>query len=165
MSPAMQALLQQQDQIAKESLQRLKQKAPEAYQAVIEDLNAKRGGHLSGLGQEDSGTSWGDLGMELLDSYMMVETNERVQEEDRKALELELQKLQEQNKSVERQLELQNEIEKTKAEAEKAKYAMTMQSRAEMAGESVLDQLQEKPWAIPALLGLGFMLWRSRRKG
>lgn len=146
----MQKLKRDQEKRVKTTLRNLRQKAPSVYRDLILKLPPQAS---AGLGALD----WSKIGDNIIDAYVSTSQYKAISAEERKAAELELKKLQEQNRVIDAQIQ---------AEKERSQLS-TVASHAQMAGESLLDQLIAQPWALPAVGLLGFALWSSisRRKG
>jgi hypothetical protein len=135
---------------ARQSLDRLRVRAPRLYEHLIQMYDRPRG-----LGAVD----WGDVGKNLITSLSEIAQYKEISEQERKAAQLELQTLQVKNAAIERQLQLQREL------AQEQNRGLEIQQRAAIAGESIMDQLKQKPWAIPALIGLVGLWMKSRKSG
>lgn len=148
MSMKISRLLSEKEQAARDTLERLRFKAPTVYLQLQEMIAAKKkAAALHGLGD----FSWGDF----LDLATSVKANDRISENERKAAQIELAALREKNTAIEKQIRLEKELQDSK------NRGLTLAQQVNMAGESVLDQLVAKPWALPALGILGFALFRS----
>lgn len=149
---ALSRLVKFKNQATRQALENLKIRAPRVYhQLVLKDRVRKS------IPKQLGATDWSDLGKDLAEILVSTKALKEVSADERKAAELELKKLNEKNRTVEKQIALLKQQEK-----------LTLAQKATMAGESVLDRIKEIPLAIPALLGLGFMLVRSvgaRRRG
>lgn len=112
-------------------------------------LAGGRRGSRVGLGNASSGSGWQDLLTDLTRTWATVEQQKNLSDADRRAMEMQLQQLQEQNAIVEKQIQL------------------TLAQRGTMAAEVVRDSIMDKPWTLPALVGLGgalLFLMMERRK-
>jgi hypothetical protein len=138
-------LVQEKKQAGRDALERLRFNAPVVYRRVIEIM--KTHGGLNGLGEFD----WGDLA----DTLLTVKASKEISADERKAAEREIEVLREKTKTIEKQLRMEKELQETK------NRGLTLAQQAGMVGGSVFDQLKSMPWAVPALLGLGFALFRS----
>lgn len=141
-------LLSEKDQAARDTLERLRFKAPSVWRS-LQDMLRRRGVALSGLGE----FSWSDF----LDMGTSVAAAKSLSSDERKAANLELEALKEKNKAIEKQIKLELELQESK------NRGLTLAQQASMAGESIFDQIKEKPWAIPLLGGLVFALVKSVR--
>jgi len=153
MSRKIQRLVAEKNRAAQDTLERLRFKAPTVYQRLQEVMKAKRQA-LSGLGD----FSFTDF----LDLATSVKAAKEISGEERKQTELELEALREKNKAIEKQIRLETELQESK------NRGLTLAQKANMAGGSIMDQLADKPWALPLAGGLLFALFRSigsRRKG
>jgi hypothetical protein len=132
-------------QAGRDALERLRFNAPAVYRHVI-GLIRSRGG-LSGLGEFD----WADLA----DTLLTVKASKEISNDERKAADKEIQLLREKTALLNKQVKAEKELQESK------NRGLTLAQQAGMVGDSVIDQLMAKPWAVPALLGLGFALFRS----
>jgi len=144
MSMIINRLMSEKEQAARDTLDRLRYKAPTVWQNLQDEIR-RRG--LSGLGY-----SWSDF----LDTAVTVKAAKEISEDERKAAEIELTALREKNAAIERQIRLQKDLEETKNKG------LTLAQKSGMLGDSILGQFMDKPYALPALIGLGFAWWRSR---
>lgn len=136
-------------QAARESLKRLRITAPRIYEHLIQQYDRPRG-----LGAID----WSKVGENLITGLSEIAQYKEISEEERKAALIELQALKEKNAAIERQLQLQRQL------TQEQNRGLEIQERAALYGESFLDQLQEKPWALPAIAGLAWLFFRNRKK-
>lgn len=141
---ALQRLEREREKLVKNTLRSLRAKAPNVYKDLVLSLPPKI---KAGLGAVD----WGKIGTNILDAYVTSTQYKTVSEQERKSAEVELKKLQEQTRIMDAQIKLQKEQNKL----------ASLTASAQMAGESLLDQLKSKPWALPLLGALGFGLFRS----
>lgn len=126
--------------------------APPGDVARLEErLRWLAGGRRSrvGLGNTTTGSGWQDLLTDLTRTWATVEQQKNLSDSERRAMEMQLKQLQEQNAIVEKQIQL------------------TLAQRGTIAAEAVRDSFIDKPWALPALIGLGgalLFLMMGRRK-
>lgn len=150
---AIDRLLREQRQAARDTLERLKFKAPTVYRGV-KAVMASKG--FAGLGGFDF--DFADFAKTVID----VKALKEIGEDERKATELEIEAYREKTRAIERQLKLEKDL------IAQQQKGVTLAQKAGMVGDSVLDQLLAKPWAVPALIGLAVTLFRSvasRRRG
>lgn len=142
---AINRLLREKEMSEKDTLARLKFKAPALYRRVAEIIKS-RGGRLGDF-------SWSDLA----DTILTVKASKEISADERKAADAELKVLREKTAAVEKQLKLEKQLQQEK------NRGITLAQQAGMMGDSLLGQIMAKPWAIPAVIGLGFALFRSIR--
>lgn len=152
MNGTIRRLVREKEQAARDAMNRMRYTAPKVYRA-IQDL--QRSKSLQGLGDFDFS--------DLVDTLVTVKAAREISADERKAADAEYRALQDKNASIERQIQLEIKLQNQKNKG------LTLAQQASMAGESVVDQLLEKPWALPLLAALGFGLYRSvssrRRRG
>ena len=122
--------------------------APTIYQGMIEALKHRP---MAGLG----GFTFNDF----LDTLVTVGASKEISEDERKAKDKELALLKENNAALEKQIKLELQLQESK------NRGLTLAQKAGMAGDSVLNQLAAKPWAVPAVIALTVAFFRMRGKG
>jgi len=142
----------EQRKTVQDMLARLKHKAPTVWELTMR--RNRPAGSLMGLGALGA-VDWGDI----LDTIVTVKGGKEIQEDERKAAELELKIVREKTAAIEKQKKLEIQLQREK------NAGVTIAQKAGIAKESVVDQLMEKPWAVPALIGLVTLFFRGRRRG
>jgi hypothetical protein len=151
-----QRLINAQTRATKKSLRSLRREAPRVYAFIQHNIAERR---RAGIGAID----WGSFTTSIIGDLSMLKQSKEMAKDERRMAELKLKEIQLQNAAIEKQIQSQTALEemKIKGNLMLGQQQLALADRMKMAGGSLLDQIKDKPWAIPALAGLSFMLIRS----
>jgi hypothetical protein len=131
----------------KSVLDTLRKKAPSIYHRYAPVLVKN-----AGLGET---SSWSDLAKNIVDLAVTVKASNAMDDKEKQQLQLQLQQIQEQNKALDKQLEIAKTVQATQA----------MTPVKESAGSAFMRTFQDYPVQWLAVAGLLTTLLVVRRKG
>jgi hypothetical protein len=147
---ALQANINRRNTALNRVLAALRQKAPRLYSAYAPRI-------LQQAGLSDTPTSWSDLAKNVIDLAASVKASKEMDSSDKRQLSLELQKIQEQNKALDKQLQL--------AKAAQDAELTRQQLAPESAGSAFMRTFQDYPIQWLSVAGLLSLLLITRSKG
>lgn len=114
----------------------LQQRDPAAASRVSSLLQRtqQQFGGFAGFGAVD----WGSVGANILDTYLTVKASDKLSEQDRKAAELELKKIEEQTAQMKKQLAMQKELTKLATIQESTKLQIAKETALEAVSKNKL---------------------------